>query len=112
MFVLLYCCFQPSGYISHLIGHEGSGSLLSALKARGWSNQLVAGIRPAARGMGFFGISVDLTEEGIDHINDIIKLVFQVSSVFGLQYLMILQLIKLLTGEFVRYFSCIVFQYL
>lgn len=71
--------FQPSGYISHLIGHEGPGSLLSALKLRGWSNHLVAGNRPAARGMGFFGISVDLTEVGINHVDDIIELVFQVS---------------------------------
>lgn len=68
----------PGSYISHLVGHEGPGSLLSALKARGWSNSLVAGSRPAARGIGFFGISLDLTEEGMFHINDIVKLVFQV----------------------------------
>nr|XP_022903817.1 insulin-degrading enzyme [Onthophagus taurus] len=68
---------QPGNYISHLIGHEGPGSLLSALKERGWSNSLVAGNKPAPRGMGFFGISVDLTEEGIKHIDDIITLIFQ-----------------------------------
>uniref|UniRef100_A0A1Y1LI14 Insulin-degrading enzyme n=1 Tax=Photinus pyralis TaxID=7054 RepID=A0A1Y1LI14_PHOPY len=67
----------PGNYISHLVGHEGPGSLLSALKARGWSNSLVAGSRTAPRGIGFFGISVDLTEEGMFHINDIVKLVFQ-----------------------------------
>lgn len=27
--------FQPGYYLSHLIGHEGPGSLLSELKARG-----------------------------------------------------------------------------
>ena len=27
--------FQPSVYLSHLLGHEGEGSLLSELKARG-----------------------------------------------------------------------------
>lgn len=37
----------------------------------------MAGHRPAPRGMGFFGISVDLTEEGIKHVDDIITLVFQ-----------------------------------
>ncbi|XP_018331415.1 insulin-degrading enzyme [Agrilus planipennis] len=68
---------SPEGYISHLIGHEGPGSLLSALKTKGWSNSLVAGSRPGGRGLGFFGITVDLTEEGLQHTNDIIKLVFQ-----------------------------------
>ncbi|CAK9808752.1 Insulin-degrading enzyme [Anthophora quadrimaculata] len=30
----------PAHYISHLLGHEGEGSLLSALKAKGWCNSL------------------------------------------------------------------------
>jgi insulysin len=59
------------------MGHEGPGSILSTLKARGWSNNLVAGSRPAPRGMGFFGVTVDLTEEGIKHIDDIVELIFQ-----------------------------------
>ncbi|KAK4883510.1 hypothetical protein RN001_006829 [Aquatica leii] len=75
--LLQYYKSAPGNYISHLVGHEGPGSLLSVLKSRGWSNSLVAGSRPAARGMGFFAISVDLTEEGMFHTNDIIKLVFQ-----------------------------------
>lgn len=50
---------------------------MAALKERGWSNNLVAGNRPAPRGFGFFGISVDLTEEGMNHVEEIIKLVFQ-----------------------------------
>ncbi|KAL1510015.1 hypothetical protein ABEB36_004673 [Hypothenemus hampei] len=67
----------PTNYISHLIGHEGPGSILSALKGRGWSNNLVAGQRTAIRGFSFFSISVDLTEEGMKHVDDIIKLIFQ-----------------------------------
>ena len=27
-------------YVSHLAGHEGAGSLLSALKARGWATEV------------------------------------------------------------------------
>ncbi|XP_028137935.1 insulin-degrading enzyme isoform X1 [Diabrotica virgifera virgifera] len=68
---------SPSHYISHLMGHEGPGSILSVLKARGWSNNLVAGSKPAPRGIGFFAVAVDLTEEGMDHIDEIIELVFQ-----------------------------------
>lgn len=31
----------PEHYISHLVGHEGKGSILSELKTRGWCNNLV-----------------------------------------------------------------------
>ncbi|XP_030755591.1 insulin-degrading enzyme [Sitophilus oryzae] len=67
----------PANYISHLMGHEGPGSILSALKARGWSNHLVAGLRTHSRGFGFFAVTVDLTEEGMKHVDDIVKLIFQ-----------------------------------
>lgn len=67
----------PSHYLSHLLGHEGPGSLLSALKRKGWCNSLVGGTRIGARGFGFFGVQVDLTEDGVDHIDDIISMVFQ-----------------------------------
>ncbi|XP_011268023.1 insulin-degrading enzyme isoform X2 [Camponotus floridanus] len=68
---------SPAHYISHLLGHEGEGSLLSALKAKGWCNSLVSGKRSGARGFNFFSVVVDLTEEGIKHVDDIITLMFQ-----------------------------------
>ncbi|CAD6233778.1 GSCOCG00007274001-RA-CDS [Cotesia congregata] len=68
----------PAHYVSHLLGHEADGSLLSALKKAGWCNALVAGEKRAARGgCNFFSIYVDLTEEGINHVDDIVKLTFQ-----------------------------------
>ncbi|XP_072943184.1 insulin-degrading enzyme isoform X2 [Epargyreus clarus] len=67
----------PGHYLSHLLGHEGPGSLLSALKAKGWCNSLVGGTRIGARGFGFFGVQVDLTEKGTEHIDEIVELVFQ-----------------------------------
>ncbi|KAG5874566.1 hypothetical protein JTB14_019568 [Gonioctena quinquepunctata] len=72
-----YYMSAPGHYISHLIGHEGPGSILSVLKARGWSSSLVAGSKPSPRGFGFFGVAVDLTEEGMNHMDDIVELVFQ-----------------------------------
>lgn len=39
-----YYTTKPDHYISHLVGHEGPGSLLSALKARGWVTDLCAGV--------------------------------------------------------------------
>lgn len=67
----------PENYLSHLVGHEGKGSILSELKQRGWCNNLVGGASSSAKGFGFFEITVDLTEEGIDHVDEIIKLIFQ-----------------------------------
>ncbi|XP_013403642.1 insulin-degrading enzyme [Lingula anatina] len=68
---------NPGHYLGHLIGHEGPGSLLSELKAKGWVNTLVGGQSGGAKGFMFFHVSVDLTEEGIEHVDDIITLVFQ-----------------------------------
>ncbi|XP_017891518.1 insulin-degrading enzyme isoform X2 [Ceratina calcarata] len=69
----------PARYIAHLLGHEGEGSLLSCLKAKGWCNSLGSGKRSgtSARGFSFFAVFVDLTEEGIQHVDDIVLLTFQ-----------------------------------
>lgn len=64
--------------MSHLIGHEGPGSLLSLLKAKGWCNNLGSSSQYGGRGFATFNISVDLTENGINHTDDIVELVFQV----------------------------------
>uniref|UniRef100_A0A182QBN9 Insulin-degrading enzyme n=1 Tax=Anopheles farauti TaxID=69004 RepID=A0A182QBN9_9DIPT len=67
----------PEHYVSHLIGHEGKGSILSELKARGWCNKLISGYYSLGRGFGSFDVMVDLTEEGFEHIDDTVKLIFQ-----------------------------------
>lgn len=67
----------PEHYVSHLVGHEGKGSILSELKTRGWCNNLVGGASSSAKGFGFFEITVDLTEVGFEHVDEIIKLIFQ-----------------------------------
>ncbi|XP_042192680.1 insulin-degrading enzyme isoform X1 [Callorhinchus milii] len=68
---------NPGHYLGHLIGHEGPGSLLSELKAKGWVNTLVGGQKEGAKGFMFFIINVDLTEEGLVHVDDIILHMFQ-----------------------------------
>lgn len=64
--------------MSALFGHEGSTSILTVLKKKGWSSKLSAGNKFEARGIELFDIDVDLTEEGVEHVDDIIKLIFQV----------------------------------
>jgi len=77
VFTTIDVFLKPGHYIAHLIGHEGPGSLLSELKSRGWCTVLNGYDRRGANGFGFFNVSVDLTEEGIEHIEDIITLIFQ-----------------------------------
>lgn len=68
---------NPGHYLGHLLGHEAAGSLLSELKNRGWVNSLSSYPKTAARGFGFFTIDVDLSEEGLEHVDDILVLIFK-----------------------------------
>ncbi|KAK5120857.1 hypothetical protein LTR85_005924 [Meristemomyces frigidus] len=68
---------QPSRYISHLIGHEGPGSILAYLKAKGWANGLSAGGHPVCPGSALFMLQVRLTEDGLKHYQEIVQIVFQ-----------------------------------
>jgi insulysin len=55
---------QPSRYISHLIGHEGPGSIMSYIKSKGWANALTAGTYSVCAGSpGVFDCQIRLTEE-------------------------------------------------
>ncbi|WIA17248.1 hypothetical protein OEZ85_014121 [Tetradesmus obliquus] len=60
---------KPDHYISHLVGHEGPGSLLAALKARGWAIELCAGVDDdgysANTAAYLFTVSIVLTEAGL-----------------------------------------------
>ncbi|KAK6618928.1 hypothetical protein RUM44_003309 [Polyplax serrata] len=71
---------RPLNYVGWLIGHEGEGSLLSVLRKKVWALECEAGNDQS----GFehnsiysiFSISLTLTEEGFESINEVIKLVF------------------------------------
>jgi len=65
--------------LSHLIGHEGQGSLLSLLKEKNWVNHLEAGSHVPGRGFGTFKVAVDLTPEGLQNTDNIVTFLFQVS---------------------------------
>ncbi|KAK5154964.1 hypothetical protein LTR04_005901 [Oleoguttula sp. CCFEE 6159] len=68
---------QPGRYFSHLIGHEGPGSILAYIKSKGWANGLGAGPMPLCPGSAFFTISVRLTEDGLKNYKEIVKVIFQ-----------------------------------
>lgn len=68
---------KPTRYISHLLGHEGSGSLLSGLKHEGLSTELGAGTYIDCAGISLFVCKINLTEkgatqEGIDRVGQLV----------------------------------------
>eukprot|EP00898_Chlorokybus_atmophyticus_P001398 jgi/Chlat1/2259/Chrsp17S08725 len=72
---------KPEDYIAHLVGHEGKGSLLSLLKARGWALELSAGVGESGYDRGtcafIFGVQIFLTDLGYEKVLDVIDAVFQ-----------------------------------
>ncbi|KAL0805652.1 hypothetical protein Bca101_098143 [Brassica carinata] len=62
----------PCKYLSHLIGHEGEGSLFHALKTLGWATQLFACEVDWTTEYSFFKVRINLTDaghEGLTRIN-------------------------------------------
>ncbi|MEN0068248.1 MAG: insulinase family protein, partial [Myxococcota bacterium] len=66
---------HPGRILGSLIGHEGEGSLLSALKREGLANALGAG-QSSESYRGIFEISMELTEAGRADVERVIELVF------------------------------------
>ncbi|CAF2706664.1 unnamed protein product [Rotaria sp. Silwood2] len=72
----LYYC-NPESYLSHLIGHEGDGSLLSYLKQLGLAIELASGDKNSAPGFNFFTVDLELTIDGLNRWEQVIYIVYQ-----------------------------------
>ncbi|KAI1338019.1 hypothetical protein F5Y15DRAFT_407897 [Xylariaceae sp. FL0016] len=69
---------QPNRYISHLVGHEGPGSIMAYVKSKGWANSLSAGAYNVCPGTpGMFDCQVRLTKEGLKNYKEVVKVFFQ-----------------------------------
>ena len=68
---------KPTLYISHLIGHEGKGSLLSRLKDKGWSDGLSAGLGVSLPRSATLNVSVKLTPAGLENVEEVVADVFR-----------------------------------
>jgi insulysin len=75
---------KPEQYLTHLIGHEGEGSLYQSLKTRGWITSLSAGCDSDAHGYNFFQISLDLSPSGWENYEEILKWIIQYVSLLRL----------------------------
>mmetsp|Transcript_17014 Transcript_17014/g.36900 ORF Transcript_17014/g.36900 Transcript_17014/m.36900 type:complete len:987 (-) Transcript_17014:124-3084(-) len=67
---------KPASYLSFCIGHEGKGSLLSCLKARGLVTSLTCGPDFDDAGVSLFDISVHLTEQGEKEVKAVGECIF------------------------------------
>ena len=67
---------KPLSLVSHLVGHEGRGSLLSALKERGWAEGLSAGPGVSHPDFATFGITIRATAAGVANADEVVALVF------------------------------------
>lgn len=67
---------KPLVYLADLLGHEGEGSLLSALKAKGWVDGLSASGGQNLGRETTFELDMRLTEAGVKAVDQIIAEVF------------------------------------
>ncbi|MCB1744610.1 MAG: insulinase family protein [Gammaproteobacteria bacterium] len=74
---------KPTALIAHLLGHEGTGSLLELLKSRGWANGLSAGVGDDLENGASFEIAIALTRPGLDAVDAIIGQVFRAIELVG-----------------------------
>ena len=61
---------KACSYLSHLLGHEGPGSVLSLVKRHGLAEGLNAGISEDESGFACFGVTVELSEAGLARVED------------------------------------------
>ncbi|KAJ2074165.1 metalloprotease, partial [Coemansia sp. S142-1] len=68
---------DPFDHISHFLGYKGEGSIIAYLKQQGWATSLSVGA-DTAYNYGFyeFTVSVSATPEGLEHYEDILRVVF------------------------------------
>ena len=69
---------KPSAYFQSLLGHEGKGSILALLKEKGWADEMSAstGFSHNSQESSLY-LGVNLTQEGLNHTDDVIDIVFQ-----------------------------------
>jgi secreted Zn-dependent insulinase-like peptidase len=63
-------------FMAHILGYEGPGSLYDILKEKGWINSLTAGGGINGSNFKDFNISISLTDEGINHHQEIVETIF------------------------------------
>ena len=69
---------RPTDFVGHLLGHEGAGSVLSALKYRGWATSLSAGVMgegDSTSAAALMSVSIELSIAGLGAVDEIVRVV-------------------------------------
>ena len=69
--------YRPLHYISHLIGHETSGSIYDNLHKKGWITGLNVSEESSDSSGSMLGVKIVLTPVGFDHIHEIVGTTLQ-----------------------------------
>lgn len=69
--------YKPTNILGNMVGHEGHGSILALLKKKSWANSLSAGSDESTGSFSLFNVNIELTEAGLEHVEDIVRMVFQ-----------------------------------
>ncbi|CAG9314179.1 unnamed protein product [Blepharisma stoltei] len=72
-----YYLSKPGKYLTHLIGHEGKNSLLSALTNEELASSLVTEISFDLSSFSLFVITITLTDKGFAHYDRVVELVHE-----------------------------------
>ncbi|KAK2940799.1 putative Insulin-degrading enzyme [Blattamonas nauphoetae] len=72
-----------TGILGMVVGHESEGSLLSLLKIRGLATSLSAGVAEDYLDFKMFLCDIVLTENGLNHLEDVITLFFETISLLS-----------------------------
>lgn len=67
---------KTTDIVSYYLGHEGKGSLLSYLRKKLWATELYAGDRTDHSPFSLFNIDIRVTENGFNHLDDLLAAVF------------------------------------
>ncbi|KAK0406684.1 hypothetical protein QR680_018733 [Steinernema hermaphroditum] len=68
---------KPSTYLYRMLMYQGKGSLAHELRQRGWSNELgVVSLSGLSAIWTELDIWIDLSKEGLEHVEDIVELLF------------------------------------
>jgi hypothetical protein len=67
---------RPTRLLAHLLGHEGTGSVLALLKAKGWAEALSAS-GSVMRHFSLFSVDIALTPEGLQHVAEVVQTVYR-----------------------------------
>ena len=67
---------NPIKYINHLLGHEGKGSILYALKEKNWATALSSYPYHSGSSFAILNIRIEFTDQGFQNLDAIVSCVF------------------------------------